>query len=88
MTKIIESLGLEAIHFVASIKVIEAGNILETIDFTTSNELKLSAENTVRRRGRPKLTETQKAFSQFKRSAGQTKKFSRGEEPNRRSHFD
>lgn len=85
LNKIIKSLGLDSLNFVASIKVIESGNILEAIDFTESNELKLNAETEKRRRGRPKLTEHQKALAQFKRSAGQTKKFAIGEEPNKRA---
>ena len=35
-------------------------------------------------RGRPKLTEEKKAAVKAKREAGKTKKFSVGEEPNRR----
>ena len=87
LDKIIKSLGLDSLNFVASIKVIESGNILEAIDFTESNELKLTAEIEKRRRGRPKLTEHQKAFAQFKRDAGKTKKFAIGEEPNKRVSF-
>lgn len=83
----INSFGIDSIHFVASIEVIEAGNILESIDFTESNELKLHNRFTTekRRRGRPKLTDEQKAFTRFKREAGKTKKFSVGEEPNKRA---
>ena len=75
----------------ASIEIIEAGNVLEFVDFTGTNELKLIPKITTsekKRRGRPKLTEHQKAFAQFKRAAGKTKKFSVGEEPNRRAAFN
>ena len=37
-----------------------------------------------RKRGRPKLTEEQKAEMKAKRDAGKTKKFSVGDEPNKR----
>ena len=40
----INSLWIDAVHFVASIEVIEAGNVIESIDFTKSNELKLNSE--------------------------------------------
>lgn len=78
---------IDAIHFVASIKVIEAGNVIESIDFTESDELKLNGEFSTekKRRGRPRLTEGQKAVTRFKREAGKTKKFSVGEEPNKRA---
>lgn len=36
-------------------------------------------------RGRPKLTEEQKMILKAKRDAGKTKKFSVGEEPNKRN---
>ena len=88
LEKIFKCLGIDSINFVASIKVIEAGNILEAIDFTESNELKSSTIIGKRRRGRPKLTEQQKAFIKFKRNAGKTKKFAVGEEPNRRVSFN
>ena len=38
--EIVDELGIDSIHFVASIKVIQAGNILAAIDFTKLNELK------------------------------------------------
>ena len=81
------SLWIDAVHFVASIEVIEAGNVIESIDFTKSNELKLNGEfiTEKRRRGRPKLTEGQKALARFKREAGKTRKFAIGEEPNKRA---
>lgn len=82
--KIINSLGLDSIHFVSSIEVIEAGNILTSIDFTKENELKLNGATEKRRRGRPKLTDAQKAFNNFKREAGKTRRFLIGEEPNKR----
>ena len=82
--QIIDSLGLDSIHFVSSIKTIQAGNVLTSIDFTEENELKLSNE-TKKRRGRPKLTEAQTDFSRFKREAGKTRKFAVGEEPNKRA---
>ncbi len=72
-------------QFVSSIEIIEAGNILTTIDFTESNELKLNSKTEKKRRGRPKLTESQKAFINFKREAGKTRKFAVGEEPNKRA---
>lgn len=64
---------------------------MEYIDFTGANELKLIKEfktSEKKRRGRPKLTEHQKAFAKFKRAAGKTKKFAVGEEPNRRAAFN
>ncbi len=82
--KVIDSLGLDSMHFISSIKTIQAGNVLTSIDFTEENELKLSNE-TKKRRGRPKLTEAQKDFSRFKREAGKTRKFAVGEEPNKRA---
>jgi 3-methyladenine DNA glycosylase Mpg len=84
-------LGIDSINFVASIEVIEAGNLIEAIDFTESIELNTNKKiktSEKKRRGRPKLTEHQKAFAQFKRAAGKTKKFSVGEEPNRRAAFN
>ncbi len=84
----INSFEIESIHFVASIEVIEAGNVIESIDFTESNELKLSGNliKEKRRRGRPKLTEGQKARTRFKREAGKTRQFAVGEEPNKRAY--
>jgi hypothetical protein len=76
---------------VASIEIIEAGNVLEFVDFTGSNEFKLIPKITTsekKRRGRPKLTEYQKAFTKFKRDAGKTQRFAVGEEPNRRTAFN
>ena len=83
--KVIKSLGLDSIHFVSSIEVIEAGNVITSIDFTKKNDLKLIGETPKKRRGRPKLTEEQKAFNNFKREAGKTRRFSIGEEPNKRA---
>ncbi len=71
---------LESLNFVSSVEVIEAGNVIESI------ELEEAAEEPKRRRGRPKLTEEQKALTRAKREAGKTKKFAVGEEPNRRSN--
>ena len=91
LDKIIKSLGLDSLNFVSSIEVIEGGNVLGSIDFTDSNELKLTKEietSEKKRRGRPKLTEHQKEFAKFKRSKGKTKKFAVGEEPNRRASFN
>ena len=90
LEKILNYLGIDSVHFVASIEVIEAGNIVESIDLTESNELKLHKKletQEKRRRGRPKLTKEQKALAQFKRDAGKTKKFAIGEEPNKRVSF-
>jgi hypothetical protein len=89
--KKLNDLGIDSINFVSSIKIIEAGNVVGSFDFTESNELKFNQEITTsekKRRGRPKLTERQKAFAQFKRAAGKTKKFAVGEEPNRRASFN
>ena len=88
LDKIIKSLGLDSINFVSSIEVIEAGNVVQSIDFTESNELKSNDGTEKRRRGRPKLTEHQKAFARSKRAAGKTKRFAVGEEPNRRTSFN
>jgi hypothetical protein len=88
---LLDSLELDSLNFVSSIEIIEAGNVIKSIDFTKSNELKPTVaikSDEKRKRGRPKLTEHQKAFSQFKRNAGKTQKFAIGEEPNRRSHFN
>ena len=84
LNKIIDALKLDAMHFVSSIEVIQAGKILTSIDFTDSNALKLNGE-TKRRRGRPKLTQAQKNFHRSKRDAGKTRQFSIGEEPNKRA---
>lgn len=83
----INSLWIDAVHFVASIEVIEAGNVIESIDFTKSNELKLNSEFVTekKRRGRPKMTEGQKALTRLKRDAGKTRRFAIGEEPNKRA---
>jgi len=89
--KFLKSLGLDSINFVASIEIIEAGHVLQSIDFTKSNESITAHEITTsekKRRGRPRLTEHQKAFANFKREAGKTKKFAVGEEPNRRAPFN
>ena len=84
LSNLINNLGLDALNFVSSIKIIQAGQILTSIDFTESNELKLNNE-TKRRRGRPKLTQAQKNFHRSKREAGKTRQFSIGEEPNKRA---
>ena len=84
LNKIIESLGLDSMNFISSIEVFQAGNIITAIDFTESNELKLTGE-TKRKRGRPKLTAAQKNFTRSKREAGKTRKFAVGEEPNKRA---
>ena len=71
MIKIIESLGLNSINFVASIEVIQGGKLIELIDFTDSNELKLNPKITTsekKRRGHQKLTKQQKIFAKFKRT--------------------
>lgn len=83
MLEFINALGIDSLNFVSSIKIIQAGNILTSIDFTDSNELQLSGE-TKRRRGRPKLTAAQKNFTRAKREAGKTRSFAIGEEPNKR----
>lgn len=80
----VNPLWIDAINFVASIKVIEAGIIIESIDFTEENDLQLKHENK-KRRGRPKMTQAQKDFSRVKREAGKTRRFSIGEEPNLRN---
>jgi hypothetical protein len=83
--------GIDSINFVASIEIIEAGKLIESIDFTESNELKTNKKiktSEKKRRGRPKLTEHQKAFAKFKRDAGKTQRFAVGEEPNRRAAFN
>lgn len=87
LEKILKSLGIDSLNFVSSIEIIEEGNIVEKIDLTENNELKFKQIKTSekKRRGRPKLTEHQKAFALFKRAAGKTKKFAVGEEPNRRA---
>jgi hypothetical protein len=84
--KIIDSLGLDSMNFVSAIKIIQAGHVLTSIDFTESNELKLEGE-TKKRRGRPKLTQAQKDFTRSKREAGKTRSFALGEEPNKRTGY-
>ena len=55
-------------------------------NFSTDGEgfLKTTA-NIKRKRGRPKFTDEQRAAVTAKRDAGKTRKFSVGEEPNKRS---
>ncbi|MBO4401221.1 MAG: hypothetical protein J5809_05190 [Selenomonadaceae bacterium] len=72
---------LDSLNFVAAVEVIEAGNVIESIEF----EEAAGAEEPKRKRGRPKLTEEQKAAVRAKREAGKTRRFAVGEEPNRRS---
>ena len=51
-------------------------------DFVVTENLSVVANK--RGRGRPRLTEEQKAAIKAKRDAGKTKRFSVGEEPNKR----
>ena len=56
-------------------------------NFVTTESLSVNETAKVkvkRGRGRPRLTEEQKAVIKSKRDAGKTKRFSVGEEPNKR----
>ncbi len=97
-TKLEDSAGtpqenFDSNDFVAAIDEIEAGKVVEVIDFKESvEEVELADESfdsdngePKRRRGRPRMTEEQKAAKQAKIEAGKTRRFAVGEEPNRRS---